>query len=240
MCYIFLTNSQHCNIPNRVKFVSFLLEFKFVQNLEVCCSLNLLRNFEQQAAFDAFKDHIQKLSMLASLQSDKPLIKQATHLICFRSTHSSKRSPHPRTRNIQRGKKAIAASSNIFCFRSLRRLQEILILEMEKMCYDVVMSARKLRHYFEAHSVRVLTNQPLNDIFENRDCSCRIGKWTMELSEHVLDFKKRSAIKSHVLVDFNADWMEPSSYTKGQRLTHHDKYTMTEPGEPPKPGQQQY
>jgi hypothetical protein len=32
----------------------------------------------------------------------------------------------------------------------------------------------------------------------------------MELSEHVIDFEKRSAIKSQVLVDFIADWMEPS------------------------------
>jgi hypothetical protein len=44
--------------------------------------------------------------------------------------------------------------------------------------------------------VRVLTNQSLNDIFKNRDCSGRIGKWAMELSEHVVDFEKRSAIKS--------------------------------------------
>jgi hypothetical protein len=40
--------------------------------------------------------------------------------------------------------------------------------EMEKICYAVVMSTRKLRHYFDAHGVRVLTNQPLNDIFRNR------------------------------------------------------------------------
>jgi hypothetical protein len=60
--------------------------------------------------------------------------------------------------------------------------------EMEKICYTVVMSARKLRHYFEAHRVRVLTNHPLKDIFRNRDCSGRIEKWVMELSEHVIDF----------------------------------------------------
>jgi hypothetical protein len=46
--------------------------------------------------------------------------------------------------------------------------------EMEKICYAVVMSARKLRHYFEAHRVRVLMNQPLNVIFGNRDSSGRI------------------------------------------------------------------
>jgi ribonuclease HI len=86
---------------------------------------------------------------------------------------------------------------------------------MEKICYVVVMSARKLQHYFEAHRVRVQTNQPLNDIFGNRDCSDRIGKWAMELSEHVIDFEKRSAIKSHVLADFIVYLIEPSSYTEG-------------------------
>jgi hypothetical protein len=86
--------------------------------------------------------------------------------------------------------------------------------EMEKICYAVVMSARKLRHYFQAHRVRVLTNQSLNDIFKNRDCLGRIGKWAMELSEHVVYFEKRSAIKSQVLADSIADWTEPSSYTE--------------------------
>jgi hypothetical protein len=88
-------------------------------------------------------------------------------------------------------------------------------LEMEKICYAAVMSARKLRYYFDTHTVRVLTNQPLKDIFRNHDSSGRIGKWAMELSEHVIDFEKRSAIKSQVLVDFIVDWMEPSSYTEG-------------------------
>jgi hypothetical protein len=62
--------------------------------------------------------------------------------------------------------------------------------EMENICYAIVMSARKLRHYFEAH--KVLKNQPLKDIFGNCDSSSRIGKWTMELSEHMVDFEKRS------------------------------------------------
>jgi hypothetical protein len=52
-------------------------------------------------------------------------------------------------------------------------------LEMEEICSAVIMSARKLRHYFKAHVVNVLTNQPLDDIFENRDNSGRISKWAM-------------------------------------------------------------
>jgi hypothetical protein len=70
---------------------------------------------------------------------------------------------------------------------------------MEKIFYAMIMSAHKLRHYFEAHTIKVLTNQPLNDIFGNRDSSGRISKWAAELLEHVVDIEKRSAIKSQIL-----------------------------------------
>jgi hypothetical protein len=79
----------------------------------------------------------------------------------------------------------------------------------------VIMSARKLWHYFEAHTIRIPTSQPLNNIFENRDSSKRISKWAMELSENVVDFEKRSAIKSQILADFMAEWMEPGFTTEG-------------------------
>jgi hypothetical protein len=68
--------------------------------------------------------------------------------------------------------------------------------EVMKICYTIVMSAIKLRHYFDAHTIRVLTDQPLHDIFENRGSSRRIGKWASELSKYIVDFEKRTAIKS--------------------------------------------
>jgi hypothetical protein len=58
-------------------------------------------------------------------------------------------------------------------------------------------------------------SQPLNDIFRNRDSSRRISKWAMELSEHVVDFEKHSAIESPISVDFMAEWMEPDFIAEG-------------------------
>jgi hypothetical protein len=87
--------------------------------------------------------------------------------------------------------------------------------EVEKICYAVIMSVCKLRHYFEMDTIGVLTDQSLHDIFRNRDSSGRISKWAMELSEHVVDFEKCSAIKSQILADFVAEWTEPGSVTKG-------------------------
>jgi hypothetical protein len=85
--------------------------------------------------------------------------------------------------------------------------------EVKKICYTVVMSARKLRHYFEAHTIRVLTNQSLHDIFGNRDSSGRISKWATELLEYVVDFEKHSTIKSQILSDFVVEWTEAQSQT---------------------------
>ena len=67
---------------------------------------------------------------------------------------------------------------------------KLLYSELEKIAYAVVMSARKLRHYFEAHKIIVVTDQPLHDLFSNREDSVRIAKWASELSEFYIDFEK--------------------------------------------------
>jgi hypothetical protein len=54
--------------------------------------------------------------------------------------------------------------------------------EIEKNCYAVIMSVCKFRHYLKAHTIKIPTSQPLNDIFRNRDSPERISKWAMELS----------------------------------------------------------
>jgi hypothetical protein len=88
--------------------------------------------------------------------------------------------------------------------------------EIEKICYAVIMSSRKLRYYFKTHTIKVLTNQSLNDIFSNRDSFGRISKRAMELSEYVVGFEKCSTIKSQVLADFVAEWIEPHSAIEGE------------------------
>jgi hypothetical protein len=39
------------------------------------------------------------------------------------------------------------------------------------------MATRKLKQYFKAHKVTVLTDQPLNDLSINKEASSRIAKW---------------------------------------------------------------
>ena len=81
--------------------------------------------------------------------------------------------------------------------------------ELEKIDYAVIMASRKLRRYFEAHRIIAISNQPLHDLLHYREASPRIAKWASELSELVVDFEKRTAIKSQVLADFIVDWTSP-------------------------------
>jgi hypothetical protein len=92
-----------------------------------------------------------------------------------------------------------------FALEALSR-SKLFYSELEKIAYAVVMAARKLRHYFEGHRIRVITHQPLNDLFANKEASTRIIKWGAELSEYTVDFERRSMIKSQVLADFVVDW----------------------------------
>jgi hypothetical protein len=83
--------------------------------------------------------------------------------------------------------------------------------ELEKIAYAVVISSRKLKHYFQAHEITVPTSQPLGDILRNKEASSRIGKWATELSQFSIAYAPRTAIKSQALADFMADWAPPAS-----------------------------
>ncbi|XP_022881077.1 uncharacterized protein LOC111398398 [Olea europaea var. sylvestris] len=78
--------------------------------------------------------------------------------------------------------------------------------DMEKLTLALIMASRKLRPYFQAHTIHVLTNFPLRQVLQKSDASGRLLKWTVELSEFDLMFKARTAIKGQALADFVAEF----------------------------------
>jgi ribonuclease HI len=80
--------------------------------------------------------------------------------------------------------------------------------QIQKLLYAVVLTRRKLRHYFESHPVTVVSSFPLGEIIQCREASGRIAKWAVELMGETLSFAPRKAIKSQVLADFLAEWTD--------------------------------
>jgi ribonuclease HI len=80
--------------------------------------------------------------------------------------------------------------------------------QVQKLLYAVVLARRKLRHYFEAHPVTVVSSFPLGEIIRNPDAAGRIAKWSMELMGETLAYTPRKAIKCQILADFEAEWTD--------------------------------
>jgi hypothetical protein len=88
-------------------------------------------------------------------------------------------------------------------------------LETYKLLYVVLVVSRKLRYYFQAHRVMVVTSFPLRVILHNSNVTGNIAKWATELAEFQLDFQPRHAVKSQVLADFIVEWTPPPSAPGG-------------------------
>nr|XP_009412969.1 PREDICTED: uncharacterized protein LOC103994370 [Musa acuminata subsp. malaccensis] len=76
---------------------------------------------------------------------------------------------------------------------------------IEKLALALVLSARKLRPYFQAHSVEVITDQPLRQVLTKFDVAGRLLRWAVELSEHDISYVPRTAIKAQAVADFVAE-----------------------------------
>jgi hypothetical protein len=88
----------------------------------------------------------------------------------------------------------------------------------------VLITSRKLRHYFQEYSISIVTDYPLSDILRNQDATGRISKWAVELGALNIDFKPWTAIKTQVLVDFMAEWPENQLPTPTEPLEHWVMY----------------
>jgi hypothetical protein len=95
---------------------------------------------------------------------------------------------------------------------------------VQKLLFAVLITLRKLRHYFQEYSISVVTDYLLGDILQNQDATERISKWAVELGANNIDFKPRTVIKSQALVDFMAEWWENQLPTPTERPEHWVMY----------------
>jgi hypothetical protein len=51
-----------------------------------------------------------------------------------------------------------------------------------KLDYALLITSRKLSHYFQAHQIEVHTSSTLGEILNNREATGKIAKWAVELS----------------------------------------------------------
>nr|GEY31162.1 putative ribonuclease H-like domain-containing protein [Tanacetum cinerariifolium] len=73
---------------------------------------------------------------------------------------------------------------------------------MEKLAFSLIHMTRRLRRYFEAHPVKVITDQLIKNILNNTETSKKLAKYVIELEVYNITFIPRNAVKGQVLADF--------------------------------------
>ena len=82
---------------------------------------------------------------------------------------------------------------------------EVHCLPLEKAILAIVHAMRKLPHYFQAHTVVVLTQLLLKTVLQSADYTGRIAKWNTVLGAFDIKYMPQTFFKGQVLADLTAE-----------------------------------
>jgi hypothetical protein len=157
---------------------------------------------EAEQAFQELKQHLVSLPILVAPEPGEPLYLYIAAtaeavsmvLVIERTTQEGQEpkdsGPAPGVQTIQRP---------VYYVSEVLHEAKTRYLETHKLLYVVLVASRKLRHYFQAHGVGMVTSFPLRAILHNSNATGNIAKWVAELAEFQLDLQSRHVVKSQVL-----------------------------------------
>ncbi|GJZ88435.1 reverse transcriptase domain-containing protein [Tanacetum coccineum] len=73
---------------------------------------------------------------------------------------------------------------------------------MEKLALSLIHMTRRLRRYFKAHPVKVITDQPVKNILNNTEAFGKLAKYAVEFGAYNITFIPRNTVKGQVLAYF--------------------------------------
>ena len=81
--------------------------------------------------------------------------------------------------------------------------------KFEKFVLTIIIIARRLRLYFDAYQVIVLTDLPLRSVLQSPDASSRMMKYALELSGYGVQFQPHDAQKAQFLANYRVEYTSP-------------------------------
>ncbi|KAK3038135.1 hypothetical protein RJ639_029589 [Escallonia herrerae] len=144
--------------------------FKALKNIK-----NFERTAECQNSFEALKEYL-----TAPLLLSKPLAGEELFLY-LAIAESAVSAVLVRNQNNKQ--------LHIYYVSKVLQGAELRYPDTEKLAFALLIVARKLRPYFQSHSITVLTDKPLRRILHKPDVSRRLVPWSIELGEFDIHYK---------------------------------------------------
>ena len=90
----------------------------------------------------------------------------------------------------------------VYYVSKILRGAEIRYPKLDKLAMIVVHTSKKLRQYFQAHSIIIRINFPLRKILQRPETSGRLVQWSVQLGKFDISYESRQQIKAQALADF--------------------------------------
>ncbi|GJS58793.1 reverse transcriptase domain-containing protein [Tanacetum coccineum] len=92
-----------------------------------------------------------------------------------------------------------------------RSRQEINYTPTEKVVLALVHASKRLKRYFQAYPIVIITDQPIKQVISKPEIAGRSQKWSIELGEYDIQYRPRVSIKGQILADFIVERPEDDS-----------------------------
>ncbi|KAL0463065.1 UNVERIFIED_CONTAM: hypothetical protein Slati_0194100 [Sesamum latifolium] len=100
---------------------------------------------------------------------------------------------------------------------------EVKYSPIEKLCLVFIFVIQKLKHYFQSHSVHLVSKaNPLKYVMTKLVLSDRFARWYLQLQQFEITYIPQKAVKWQVLADFLDDHPMPAKWELSDDLPDED------------------
>ncbi|XP_019181979.1 PREDICTED: uncharacterized protein LOC109177133 [Ipomoea nil] len=94
---------------------------------------------------------------------------------------------------------------------------------IEKLCLALVFAIKKLKHYFEAHTIRLVSKaNPVKYVMAKVVLSDRLARWYLLFQQFEIVYVLQKSVKGQALADFLADHPIPAEWELSDDLPDED------------------
>jgi len=161
-------------------------------------------------AFESIKSYLTKPPVLAAPVPGKPLILYIS---------AQERSVGALLAQ-ENGK---GKENSLYYLSRMMTPNELKYSPIEKLCLALVFSIQKMKHYFQAHVVRLISKaNPIKFVMSKPVLNDRLARWYLQFQQFEIVYVPQKAVKGQALADFLADHPIPDDWELTDELPDED------------------